>query len=55
MISWGLVVHGSARAAEARREGRTSSVALHIAIAALGAALFTTAIVLGLIVMTSKG
>ena len=55
VIAWGLVVLGLARAAEARREGRTSSVALHIGIAAIGAALFATAIVLGLIVTTSKG
>ncbi len=55
IVAWGLVVHGSARAAEARREGRTASAARHVVIAAIGAALFTTAIVLGLIVMTSKG
>ena len=54
-ISWGMVVYGTARAGEARRDGRTGSAALHFTVAAVGGALFTTAIVLGLIVMTSKG
>jgi hypothetical protein len=54
-IAWGLVVYGSARAAEARRDGRTGAAAAHAAVAGLGGALFTTAIVLGLIVMMSKG
>jgi hypothetical protein len=55
VISWGMVVYGTARAGEARRDGRTGSAALHFGVAALGGVLFTTAIVLGLIVMTSKG
>lgn len=55
VISWGMVVYGTARAGEARRDGRTGSAALHFGLAALGGLLFTTAIVLGLIVMTSKG
>jgi hypothetical protein len=54
-IAWGLVVYGSARAAEARRDGRTGAAAVHAALAGLGGVLFTTAIVLGLIVMMAKG
>ncbi len=54
-LSWGMVVYGTARAGEARRGGRTAAAALHFGMAALGGLIFTTAIVLGLIVMTSKG
>jgi hypothetical protein len=55
VIAWGMVVYGTARAGEARRDGRARSAALHFGVAALGGALFTTAIVLGLIVMSAKG
>lgn len=55
VIAWGMVVYGTARAGEARRDGRTASAALNFAVAAIGGVLFTTAIVIGLIVMTSKG
>ena len=54
-ISWGMVVYGTARAGEARRDGRGGSAALHFTLAAVGGLLFTTAIVIGLIVMTAKG
>ena len=54
-LSWGMVVYGTARAGDARRDGRTASAALHFGLAAVGGALFTAAIVVGLIVMTSKG
>lgn len=54
-LSWGMVVYGTARAGEARRGGRAAAAALHVGLAALGGLVFTTAIVLGLIVMTSKG
>jgi MFS superfamily sulfate permease-like transporter len=53
-IAWGLVVWGSTRAADARRDGRTGLATLHLAVAVLGAALFTAAVVFGLVVMTSK-
>ena len=53
-IAWGLVVNGSSRAAEARREGRNVAATLHLAIAGGGAALFAAAVVVGLLVMTSK-
>ena len=55
VIAWGMVVYGTARAGEARRDGRNRSAALHVGMAAIGGALFTAAIVLGLIVMTAKG
>ena len=55
VIAWGMVVYGTTRAGEARRAGRAGSAALHFAMAGAGGLLFTTAIVLGLIVMTSKG
>jgi hypothetical protein len=55
VTAWGLVVYGTARAGEARRDGRNASAALHAALAALGGTLFVAAIVLGLIVTTAKG
>jgi hypothetical protein len=54
-IAWGLVIWGSTRAADARRDGRTVVATLHVGVAAIGAALFTAAVVFGLVVMTSKG
>ena len=53
-VAWGLVVWGSTRAADARRDGRTGLATLHLGVAVLGAALFTAAVVFGLVVMTSK-
>ena len=53
-IAWGLVVWGSTRAADARRDGRTGIATLHLGVAVFGAALFTAAVVFGLIVMTAK-
>ncbi|MDQ3723905.1 MAG: hypothetical protein M3376_12785 [Actinomycetota bacterium] len=55
VIAWGLVVYGTTRSGEARRDGRTGVAAMHAGVAALGGALFVTAIVLGLIVTTAKG
>jgi hypothetical protein len=55
VTAWGLVVYGTARAGEARRNGQPGVAALHLAIAGAGGALFVTAIVLGLIVTTAKG
>jgi hypothetical protein len=54
-IAWGLVIHGGARALEAHRDGRSGLAVAHAAIAVAGAALFTAAVVLGVIIMTSKG
>lgn len=54
-IAWALVVHGSTRAADARRDGRSGVAALHVGVAIAGAALFAAALLVGLIVMTSKG
>jgi len=53
-IAWALVVWGSTRAADARRDGRAGLATLHLGVAALGAALFTAAVVFGLVVMMSK-
>ena len=55
VTAWGLVVYGTARAGEARRDGRTAVAALHVAMAVVGGTLFVAAIVLGLIVTTAKG
>ncbi len=55
VTAWGLVVYGTARAGEARREGRNAMAALHVVMATLGGTLFVAAIVLGLIVTTAKG
>ncbi len=54
-VAWGLVVWGSTRAADARRDGRSGLATLHLAVAAAGATLFVAALVFGLVVMTSKG
>jgi hypothetical protein len=54
VTAWGLVVYGTARAGEERRNGQSGRAALHVAIAAAGGALFVAAIVLGLIVTTAK-
>jgi hypothetical protein len=53
-IAWGLVIHGSARAVEARRDGRTVLAVVHATTAIAGAALFAAAVVFGMIVMASK-
>lgn len=55
VFAWGLVVHGTTRASEARREGRSGAATLHAVVAIAGGALFTAAVVFGLVVMTSKG
>ncbi len=54
-IAWGLVVWGSTRAAEARRDGRSGLATLHLGVAAAAAILFLAAVAFGLIVMTAKG
>lgn len=54
-IAWGLVVWGSTRAADARRDGRAGQATLHLGVAAIGGLLFAAAVVFGLLVMTSKG
>ena len=54
-VAWALVIWGSTRAADSRREGRAGVAALHLGVAAIGAAMFTAAVVFGLVVMTSKG
>jgi uncharacterized protein (DUF486 family) len=54
-VSWGLVVRGTTRALEARRQGHSGmAVGLNALMAIVGAALFATAVVFGLIVMTTK-
>jgi hypothetical protein len=54
-VAWGLVVWGSARAVDLRRDGRSGRATVHLGVAVLGGALFAAAVVFGLIVMTSKG
>ncbi len=53
-IAWALVIHGASRGTEARRGGRTAAAALHALTAIAGGAVFTGALVFGLLVMTSK-
>jgi ABC-type multidrug transport system permease subunit len=55
VTAWGLVVYGTSRAGEARRNGQTGVAALHVMVAAVGGTLFVAAIVLGLIVTAAKG
>ena len=54
-VAWGLVIWGSTRAADARRDGRTGLATMHLGVAVVGAALFTAAVVFGIVVMASKG
>ena len=54
VIAWGVVVYGTARAGEARRDGRSAVAVMHIAMAILGLTVFVAAIVFGLIVITAK-
>ena len=54
VIAWGAVVYGTARAGEARRDGQNAVAAMHMAMAALGLAVFVAAIVFGLFVITAK-
>lgn len=53
VIAWGFAVLGTARAGEARREGRTVSAVLHVAMASVGVVLFVAAIAIGLIITAS--
>lgn len=53
VVGWGVAVLGTARAGEARREGRTVSAALHVAMASVGVAVFVAAITIGLIITAS--
>jgi hypothetical protein len=53
-VSWALVIRGTALALEARRAGRSVPAALHALVAVAGAALFTAAVVIGLLIMLSK-
>jgi heme/copper-type cytochrome/quinol oxidase subunit 2 len=54
VIAWGVVVYGTARAGEARRDSRTAAAVMHVAMAVLGLAVFVAAIVFGLVVITAK-
>ena len=54
VIAWGVVVYGTARAGEARRDGRSAVAVMHIAMAMLGLTVFVAAIVFGLVVITAK-
>jgi hypothetical protein len=54
-VSWGLVIRGTTLALEARREGRSLPAALNALVAIAGASLFMAAVVLGLLIMISKG
>jgi hypothetical protein len=54
-VSWGLVVNGVTRGAQARREGRVAVASAYAVLAVAGGALFTAAVVFGLLIMISKG
>ena len=53
-VAWGMVVHGATRAAEASRDGRGRTAGLYAVEALAGAVLFAGAIVVGLLIMTTK-
>ena len=54
VTAWGAVVYGTARAGEARRDGQNAVAVMHMAMAAVGLAVFVAAIVFGLVVITAK-
>ena len=54
VIAWGVVVYGTSRAGEARRDGQNAVAFLLGAMAAVGATVFVAAIVVGLIIITAK-
>jgi hypothetical protein len=54
VTAWGVVIYGTARAGEARRDGQNGVAIVHLAMAAAGLAVFVAAIVFGLIVITAK-
>jgi hypothetical protein len=54
-VAYGLLVIGTVRAVEARRDGRGLAAGAFVAVAVAGAVLFGAAIVFGLTVMISKG
>jgi hypothetical protein len=51
---FGLVIYGGTRFADLRREGNAIGAAAFATFAAIGFAAFVAAVVLGLLVMTSK-
>jgi hypothetical protein len=50
-----LAIVGAARAADARRDGDTADTVIYSALFLLGAAACLAAVVLGIVVMTTKG
>jgi hypothetical protein len=53
-VSWGLVVNGVTRAAEARRDGRLGVASAYAVVAVAGGALFAVAVAAGLLIMVRK-
>jgi len=53
-VAWGLVIRGTTRALEARRDGRSVPAGLHTLVAIAGLTLFGAALVFGLLIMLSK-
>jgi hypothetical protein len=51
---FGLVIYGSTRFSDMRREGNTLGAAAFGVFAATGFAVFAAAVILGLVVMTNK-
>jgi hypothetical protein len=54
-VSWGLVINGVTRAADARRDGRVGLAGAYAVVAVAGGALFAAAVVFGLVIMLRKG
>ena len=52
--AFGFVIYGSTRFADLRRQGNTAAAAVYGALAVLGLVTFLGAVVLGIVVMTSK-
>lgn len=53
-VAWGLVIRGTAGAAEARRNQRALTATLNAFVALAGAVLFASVLGLGLLIMLAK-
>ena len=53
-VAYGLVINGTARAADARRDGQALQAGAWATVAVAGAALFLAAVAFGLVIMISK-
>lgn len=53
-VSWGLVIYGTTRAVDLRRDGRIGMAGAHAFVAITGGLVFAATLVAGIIVMATK-